>query len=92
MRDEIHEILQLGPLPETVAVDESTEELLDSFYLLLKQLPTPVTDDEARALSSLFGPDDCHGLAWTLLHIVETAPNWPLEDVYEASSKWRLRL
>jgi hypothetical protein len=39
-----------------------------------------VSNDDARVLVRLFGPDDCFGLAWTLVHLIETAPNWPLED------------
>jgi hypothetical protein len=31
-------------------------------------------------LVKLFGPDDCLGLAWTLLHLIETAPGWPVES------------
>ena len=25
-------------------------------------------------IATVFGPDDCYGLAWTLLHLIETAP------------------
>ena len=33
-----------------------------------------MTDEEAKLLLGSFGPDDCFGLAWTLLHLIETAP------------------
>ncbi len=35
----------------------------------------PVAGEEAAALAQCFGPDDCYGLAWTLLHHIETGPN-----------------
>jgi hypothetical protein len=33
-----------------------------------------VTDDEAQLLASAFGSDDCYGLSWALLQLIETAP------------------
>ena len=41
---------------------------------MLESVAKPVTDDEAAALAQLFGPGDCFGLAWTLVHLVESAP------------------
>lgn len=42
---------------------------------------------------SLFGQDSCFGLAWSLLHLIETSPNWPLSDVLSnCSNEWVLRL
>ena len=46
----------------------------------LSKVQTPITDEEACALMNLFGPDECHGLAWSLLHLIETAPGWPVES------------
>ncbi len=49
-----------------------------------------VTDEEAVALATLFGPDGCYGLAWFVLHLIETAPGWPLEDASKNSHpRWR---
>lgn len=42
---------------------------------------------------SLFGQDDCFGLAWSMLHLIETSPNWPLADVLsDFSNEWIYRL
>ena len=27
-----------------------------------------------------FGPDSCYGVAWLLLHLIETAPHCPIEE------------
>ncbi|MFC9692916.1 hypothetical protein ACFTSF_30480 [Kribbella sp. NPDC056951] len=34
----------------------------------------PVTDEETQQLTLAFGDDDCFGVAWSLLHLIETAP------------------
>ena len=79
MRAAVHDLLALGPLPSE---DEAEVEQLDRYGKLLESIGPPITDDEARALVRIFPPSDesCYGLAWTLLHLIETAPHWPLED------------
>jgi hypothetical protein len=53
----------------------------------------PVTDEEVCELVKLFGPDDCFGLAWTLLHSIETAPVWPIESALDGQEgEWIDRL
>jgi hypothetical protein len=53
---------------------------MQAFEEQLSMVQTPLTDEEACALIKLFGPDDCLGLAWTLLHQIATAPGWPVES------------
>jgi hypothetical protein len=49
--------------------------------------------DEAKALVELFGADDCFGLAWTLLHAIETAPGRPILDALgDTENQWIARL
>jgi hypothetical protein len=53
----------------------------------------PVSDDEARTLVSLFGTDGCFGLAWTILHLIESSPNWPIvECLANSSNEWVVSL
>jgi hypothetical protein len=90
MQTPISELLDLGPLPPSTSSDLRK---LETIQHLLEGITEPVTDDEARALSGLFGPDDCFGLAWTLVHAIETAPGWPLRDVLRhGSNEWIARL
>ena len=77
MRPEILRLSEIGPLP---AESEATVDHLREVESLLKAVAAPVSNDEARALVGLFGPDGCFGLAWTVLHLVESAPAWPLAD------------
>jgi hypothetical protein len=53
---------------------------MQAFEDQLSRVEIPITEEEACALVKLFGPDDCFGLAWTLLHLIETVPGWPVES------------
>ena len=64
------QLKQLGPLPP-----ESTDDvaLIQRWQDTLSQVATPVDASEAEILCTLFGPDGCFGLAWSLVHLIETA-------------------
>jgi len=92
MRSEIKQLKLLGPLPSE---NEVSTEQLQTYEKLLKSIHTPISNEEARFLVSLFdkNPDDCFGIAWTILHLIETAPSWPLKDCLEKSNnEWVNRL
>ena len=87
MRQEIRELSKLGPLPSE-GIDTDAD-LVDLYANLLSKIAKPVTDEEAKVLVELFGSDDCYGLAWTLVHLIETAPNWPLaECLQDTENQW----
>ncbi|HEV7690448.1 MAG TPA: hypothetical protein VGO52_06490 [Hyphomonadaceae bacterium] len=68
-------------------------EWLQNAESLVKTIAKPVSDDDARALAKLFGPDECFGFGWTVLHLIETAPGWPLPDVLAMpKNEWIERL
>ena len=86
MRSEISRLTSLGPLP---LESEASGEYLEQFEAFLSSVAPPISDNEARALVQLFGPDNCFGLAWSMLHLVETAPGWPLMDcLITPSNDW----
>ncbi|MBV2357352.1 hypothetical protein KUM39_23790 [Streptomyces sp. J2-1] len=70
MRPEVRTFLADGPLPDW----DADEEEIDRRVKQLEAIPTPVTRNEAQALAACFGPDDCYGVAWSLLHLIETSP------------------
>ncbi len=84
MRDEVKQLLKLGPLPSTdevmAAASEQFDDKLKSFEKLTKAIAKPVTNEEACALVTLFGPDECFGGAWALVHLIESAPGWPIKE------------
>ena len=96
MRDQIGQLVALGSfLAES---DESTEgenliKQQDTLVRALRGL-RPATDQEACALTSIFGPDDAFGLAWSVMHFIETAPSWPLVSCIQnmPSLLWKQRL
>ena len=90
IRDRVERLADLGSLPDEEA---ATEEQLEAFQALLENVVPPISNEEAGRLVGLFGPDECYGLAWTLLHLIETAPQWPLMDCLEdTQNEWIFRL
>lgn len=82
IRPAVAELLRLGPLPAAERGD--LEQLQDAF----EAIERPVSIDEARALLEMFGPDDCFGLAWALVTLIETAPGWPSGVDLSADDEW----
>jgi hypothetical protein len=69
VRPVVDVFVSVGPLP----ADNASEDVIRHRQEQLEAITGPVTVDEARLLVGCFGPDDLYGLAWTLLHLVETA-------------------
>jgi len=90
MRHEISRLLLLGPLPSEYDASVEKLQLMECEF---KAISKPVTDDEARALVTLFGPDDCYGAAWSILHLIESAPGWPItECLINLENEWIVTL
>jgi hypothetical protein len=70
IRLEVRQFVEAGPLPS----EDAEQAAIDDALQRLERISRPVTDDEAQILATCFGPDDCFGLAWTLLHLIESAP------------------
>jgi hypothetical protein len=90
MQQAVQALKSLGSLPSSINPDIS---LIEAIEARLKSVLTPISDEDARVLVSLFGTDDCFGLAWTLLHLIETAPSWPIADALtNIENEWIARL
>lgn len=72
IRQAVQDIIDAGPLPTWRDPDGSAR--ISAISDLIEKAPTPLTDEEAQALTVCFGPDDALGAAWALLHLIETAP------------------
>lgn len=91
MRSEVIELRKMGPLPSCKSVLASPDEeaLVNKYGKLIASIVPPVTDAEARVLVGLFGPDECFEIEWPLIHLIETAPNWPLSDcLVNSDNEW----
>ncbi len=86
IRPEVSAFLALAPLPASKQADPLHLERLTE---LLLQIRPPVSRQEARLLVAAFGPDECFGLAWTLVHLIESAPGGaPLENLADSPNEW----
>jgi hypothetical protein len=89
-RQVVLDFVDLGPLPDSSA----SEDKIALREGQLERIKPPVTEDEAKLLLRCFGPDDCYGLAWTLLHLIESAPSGvPLDrPPLDTDNEWLRRL
>jgi len=86
VRPEIQALEKLGPLPSESEAEAAQLERIEQLY---RAITRPITDDEARVMFGLFGPDACYGLAYAFMHLIETAPGWPLEDcLQQPNNAW----
>jgi len=80
----------LGSLPPEDGADINILKKYDKLY---RAITKPITDEEARVLVTLFGPDGCFGAASALMHLIETAPGWPLKEcLLKQDNEWVIEL
>jgi len=90
VRAQVRAFIELGMLPDEETAEEDD---LEERERLLHQITRPVTDEEARLLVGCFGIDNCYGLAWTLLHLIETAPTFRVDvEPPPGANEWLVRL
>ena len=93
IRPEIEGLERLGPLPADDDDDPGIDRRLFDVERLLAAVDPPVTVEEARVLAALFPRDGgtCYGLAWSLLHLIETLGAGGLGSVVPGvdSAQWR---
>lgn len=86
LRASVAELVVLGPVPtdDQAGVDPSRADRWESLIGAV-HLQGAVTDAEATALVRLLSEDgsDSFGVAWALVHVVESAPAWPLWGALE---------
>jgi hypothetical protein len=75
MRPEVKRVVALGRMP---AETDSAADWM-TWQDATGALPSAATDEEALALlaSLPVGEDSGFGMAWSLVHFIESAPNWP---------------
>jgi hypothetical protein len=92
MRTSVAQFVTLGRLPSE---KEAEVPQLQAYESALKAIEEPVSDEEAIALLLVFpsGEDSCFGLAWSILHLVETAPSWPCQEArLHGANPWVRRM
>ncbi len=90
IRSEIQQLVALGSFPASQQVNL---EVIRRQQELLNLIRPPISDEEAERLLALFGPDDYFGLAWSVLHLVESSPSWPIHELLtNCANEWIARL
>lgn len=80
---------------DLVLSDDVSGETLAWAETLILSFSRPAQDDEAAMLLGLLSrsDDDCYGLNWSIMHFIETAPNWPDWSVLATvEGEWAARL
>jgi hypothetical protein len=85
MRESVRAFLHHCPLP----TEEAPVAEVEAAERLIGAIETPLNDQEAEALLACFGPDACFGLAWSLLHLIETSPTaFPQVEPETTANPW----
>jgi len=86
MRSSVTQLVALGQFPREQG---ATAPQVQEFEQVLQKVERPLTKEEAIALLAVFGQDGCFGLAWSLVHLIETAPGWPYAEArLHAANPW----
>jgi hypothetical protein len=91
VRDEVRRLVARGQLPNE---DVDDEPLWVAWEQAVRALQPPATNEEALAVLDVFpqGEDSAYGLAWSILHFAESAPDWPVDGVLDDRSPWVVRM
>jgi hypothetical protein len=91
LRPSVAELVALGRMPTDQQADAEPVKA-DRWEAVVGELYAAgdVTDAEAAALVQLLPEDDSdsYGVAWTLVHVIESAPGWPVQALSQADGPW----
>lgn len=97
IQNSILELKQLGCMPDE-SEENLTNEQIDRYAYLLKQIKTPINEEEAKIIVQLFPESGLYGVEWTLLHIFESVLKNVDADIYVSliklcpSVEWKTHL
>jgi hypothetical protein len=87
VRDAVLGLIELGVMPTERDADEATVRLYQSQIDLLV---APASDEEAVALVRVLPTteESLFGLAWSVVHFIESAPSWPEPSALSGDGPW----
>lgn len=77
MRKAVIDLINMGQLPSE---DNDDISLFEKYQELIDSISPPISREEANALVLLFGNDGCYGLTFTLVHLIESARDFCIND------------
>jgi len=86
MQIAVKNLIKLGVFQksEDAVKDPKGIEYIDHIQALIDRIKLPVSNDDAVGLCSILrnDEDDYFGLTQTLLQKIETAPDWPIKELF----------
>jgi hypothetical protein len=91
VRQAFQDLVSLGPLPANDALDA---QFAQRYEEAIESLPPTPTAEEAAALVDLLPSDEgtAFGLAWSIVHVIEASPAWPVPKALDDRNVWVTRL
>lgn len=79
MQPSIEKLVKMGVFPksEDAIKDPNGYEYIDNIQSLIDSIKLPISND-----------DDYFGLTQTLLQKIETAPDWPIKELFIDNNYW----
>lgn len=86
MRRSVNELIKMGPLPSE---ERSDIDFIQKYQNILHSIQPPLSNEEATKLTTLFGNDESYGLAWSLLHLIESSADFSVDkQLLENGNPW----
>jgi hypothetical protein len=92
VRPEIARVTALAPLPDE---EDCPDDLIMEMDAAFRAMPMQVTNEEALALLDVLAtpdPSSFYSAMWTIVHAVESAPDWPRPQLWPRVGPWLERL
>ena len=69
---------------------DADEDTVAIYQREIEALDAPASDEEAAALVAVLprSNDSLFGLAWSVVHFIETAPAWPDAQALDGDGPW----
>jgi hypothetical protein len=80
-------LVQRGQLP---GEDVGDEQFWVPWEAAVRAVAGPASDEDALSILDVLPAreDSAYGLAWMLLHFIETSPSWPIWAALDDRSPW----
>jgi hypothetical protein len=86
MRQSVNELIKMGSLPSEESYDI---DFIQKYQNILHNIQPPLSNEEATKLITFFGNNESYGLAWSLLHLIESSADFSVDkQLLENGNPW----